>query len=118
MANLEALREYGIDTDEGLACCADDPAFYEEMLGEFLSEGEERLAELWAFFEARDWKAYTICAHSVKSTSRMIGAKALSERARELELAGKAEDAAAIEGAHAAFLAEYAALLDTLRAAL
>ena len=118
MANLEALREYGVDTDEGLAYCADDPAFYEEMLGEFLSEGEGRLADLRAFFEARDWENYAICAHSVKSTSRMIGAKALSERARELELAGKAEDAAAIEGAHAAFLAEYAALLDTLRAAL
>ncbi len=118
MANLEALREYGVDTDEGLAYCADDPEFYEEMLGEFLSEGEGRLADLRTFFETHDWKSYAICAHSVKSTSRMIGAKALSERARELELAGKAEDAAAVECAHAAFLAEYAALLNRLRAAL
>lgn len=118
MANLEALREYGVDTDEGLAYCADDPEFYEEMLGEFLLEGDGRLADLRTFFAARDWKNYAICAHSVKSTSRMIGAKALSERARELELAGKAENAAAVEGAHAAFLAEYAALLDRLRAAL
>ena len=118
MANLEALREYGVDTDEGLAYCADDPEFYEEMLGEFLSEGEGRLVDLRTFFETHDWKSYAICAHSVKSTSRMIGAKALSERARELELAGKAEDAAAVEGAHAAFLAEYAALLNRLRAAL
>ena len=118
MANLEALREYGVDTDEGLAYCADDPAFYEEMLGEFLSEGEGRLADLRAFFEARNWKSYAVCAHSVKSTSRMIGAKTLSERARELELAGKAENAAAVEDAHAAFLAEYTALLDRLRAAL
>ncbi len=118
MAELEVLGACGLDTEEGLACCADDPEFYEEMLAEYLSEGEDRQAELRAFYAARDWKNYAIRAHSLKSTSRMIGAKALSERARELELAARAEDAAGIAEAHGPFLAQYAALLDALRAAL
>ena len=115
MLDEAALAKLGIDAGEGMAYCADDPEFYEEMLGEYVREGDERLAELEKFFEGGDWPNYAIRAHSAKNTSRMIGARALSERARELELAAKAGDAEQVAAAHGAFLADYAALIGGIR---
>ena len=108
MPDLEALQTLGLHTDEGLACCADDPEFYEEMLAEYADEASARIAQLQGQYDAADWKNYGISAHSVKSTSRMIGALALSERAKELEFAAKADDAETIRSLHAPFLEEYA----------
>ena len=34
MLDIDALTAAGIDTEEGLAYCADDPDIYEEMLME------------------------------------------------------------------------------------
>lgn len=112
MAVLEAL---GIDASDGLAYCADDPEFYGEMLAEYVNEGEANRAQMQRFFEGQDWDDYRIRAHSVKNTSRMIGAAALSERAHALELAAKDRDAAAIHALHAAFLTDYIALVDAIR---
>ncbi len=118
MPDTEALRRIGIDPEEGMAYCADDPEFYEEMLREYLAESEIKAAELREFYEERSWQRYGICAHSVKSTSRMIGAKALSERAHELELAGREENEGAILAGHERFLKAYTALTDELRTVL
>ena len=118
MLDTEALRRIGIDPEEGLACCAEDPEFYEEMLREYLKESDAKAAELRSFYEERIWQRYGISAHSVKSTSRMIGAKALSERAHELELAGREENESAILAGHERFLKEYADLTGKLRTVL
>ncbi len=118
MPDFEALQALGLHTDEGLACCADDPEFYEEMLAEYAAEAPARIAQLEEQFNAADWKNYGISAHSAKSTSRMIGALALSERAKELEFAAKADDAETIRGAHAPFLRDYALLVGRLETLL
>ena len=116
--DMEGLRALGIDTDEGLAYCADDVEFYGEMLEEYVREGTEKPAGFRRAYEARDWNGYRILAHSVKSTSRIVGAKALAERAARLEAAARAGDAEAIDGAHEAFLADYAGLVEAIRLAL
>ena len=116
LANAAAMEDLGINADEGLAYCADDLEFYGEMLGEYAREWQESSAELARAFEARDWEAYRIRAHSVKSTSRMIGARGLSDSARELEFAAKEGDVQRIDGMHARFMADYAALADGIRA--
>ncbi len=115
MLDRKALEALGVDTSAGLACCADDPEFYEEMLAEYLKESETNKADLQRFFEARDLENYRIKAHSIKSTSRMIGASALAEAAYSLELAGKEGDAAKIAEAHEPFLSEYSSFADRLR---
>ncbi len=38
MLDTEALHRIGIDTEEGIAYCADDPEFYEDMLREYLQD--------------------------------------------------------------------------------
>lgn len=115
MATLDQLRALGLDVDEGLACCAQDEDFYREMLGEFAAEGERGAQKLAAGLAAGDWGSYALCAHSLKSTSRMIGAAALSEQARALEAAARVGDAAAIRAGHAAFLSALTALCAALR---
>ena len=77
------LRSVGIDANEGLAYCADDEEFYEEMLDEYVHESRAKLEELNTAFGLRDWERYRISAHSLKSTSRMVGAKGISGKAYE-----------------------------------
>ncbi|MBR5066997.1 MAG: Hpt domain-containing protein, partial [Lachnospiraceae bacterium] len=45
----------------------------------------------------KDWNNYGIYVHSLKSTSKMIGATELSEIAAELEAAAGKEDVATID---------------------
>ena len=113
-SEMEKLRELGIDTEEGLACCADDEEFYLEMIEEYAREGKERYETLKQCFARKDWKNYSIHAHSLKSTSRMIGAAALSELARELEFASREGDEEKVQSLHDEMMRSYDALLQDL----
>ena len=115
MLDMKAVEALGVDTSAGLACCADDPEFYEEMLAEYVKESKTNVTDLQRFFEARDFDNYRIKAHSVKSTSRMIGASALAETAYGLELAGKERDETKIAAAHEPFLSAYSSFAERLR---
>ena len=115
MPDKNALEALGIDAQAGIAYCADDPEFFGEMLGEYLAESAGRAAELEQYFSLRDWGRYGICAHSVKSTSQMIGAGALSDLARGMELAAKNGDEASLLAGHGCFLAAFTDLADGLR---
>ena len=116
MLERDALAQIGIDVDEGIACCAGDPEFFDEMVVEYLDESAERLAELARLYEVRDWSQYARCVHSIKSTSMMIGARSLADLARTMELLGKEADEAAILAEHEDFLGRYAGFADELRA--
>ena len=116
MLERDALAKLGIDVDEGIACCAGDPEFFDEMVVEYLDESTERLAELARLYESRDWPQYTRCAHSIKSTSMMIGARSLSELAHAMEVAGKEGDEAAIHAEHEHFLGQCSGFAESLRA--
>ncbi|MCR5138293.1 MAG: Hpt domain-containing protein [Oscillospiraceae bacterium] len=118
MLDTEALNRIGIDAEEGIAYCADDSEFYEDMLREYLKESDARTADLRKHYAERNWPLYGICAHSVKSTSRMIGAKAVSETARKMELACRDGNDAAVLAGHEQFLKEYTDLTDCLRAVI
>lgn len=61
------------------------------------------LSRITASKDSGDIKQFTIDVHSVKSTSASIGAKELSELARQLELAGKREDETFINSKFADF---------------
>ncbi len=113
-SKMEQLKELDIDTEEGLACCADDEEFYLEMIEEYVREGKERCEKLEACFAEEDWKNCSIHAHSLKSTSRMIGAAALSELARELEFASREGDAEKVRSLHGEMMRIYPALLENL----
>lgn len=116
--NLEALKNIGINTEEGLAYCAEDEEFYGEMIEEYILEKDSRVAELNESFNAGDWDRYRIAAHSIKSTSRMIGAGELSEAAREMEQAAKEGNKEKLMTEHALFIGEYVKTVEKLASAL
>ena len=62
------------------------------LLDSFCDNSEKNKREISESFDAEDIKNYTIYVHALKSTSKMVGALDLSEKARLLEMAGKEGD--------------------------
>ncbi len=101
-----------LDKEGALKYCMGDEEFYEKLLDEYASGRQEKLAELGRLYEEPDRKDYMIRVHSIKSTSKMIGAVRLSEKAFELEMAAKNGDEDTILKCHAPFVAEYGRLME------
>ena len=68
------------------SCTKED---YLELLSLYLEEGKQKLQEIRAFYQARDWNNYSIYTHGLKSSSANIGANNLSEHAKKHEFASK-----------------------------
>ncbi len=94
-----------IDLDTGLKYCMDSKSFFVEMLTTFVDP--QRPEKIQAAFDADDWKNYQILVHALKSTSLSIGATALSERAKVLELAAKDGNTDLIKANHADLMTAY-----------
>ena len=101
------LKDLGIDTDKGLSYCQNDSAMYKNIVSEYVKEMPERSGLLKEYFEASDWNNYCVYVHSLKSTSKMIGALSLSDKALKLEEAANKEDADFIKENHAEILDIY-----------
>ena len=113
-----ALREAGIDPDTGLGYCRQDRALYLTLLREYARSAEEKAPCMQQYFEARDWKQYRILAHSLKSSSRMIGLESLAEKAAALEAAADRENEAVILEAHPAAMEQYRQAAEAIRRAI
>lgn len=104
----------GIDMTSALAYCGglND---YIELAKVYCSEGISNYDSIAKFYEAKDWKNYSIAVHALKSTSATIGANKLSELAQKEEFASKNGDEASIEKYHQTMMEEYKRVLDTLQ---
>ena len=109
---LERLERAGINTRSGLSYSQKDREFYIKLLTKFAEDGEGKKTSIQGFRDQKDWENYRILVHALKSSSKMIGADALSELAKSLEDASKNQDAAYIEEHHEALMSRYD---DTLR---
>jgi CheY-like chemotaxis protein len=105
------LKEHGVNVDAGLKYCRGDEEFYRQLLMEFANPPEDKLKSVQKHFDAGDWTNYAIRVHAITSTSKMIGAGAVSEMAKSLELAAKSNDIDTVTGGHAAFMDKYGELL-------
>ena len=110
------LRTAGADPAKGLNYCQRDQALYASVLREYLLCAEERQEALRQYCEAGDWNNYSILVHSVKSSSRMIGADALGDAAAALEAASSRGDGDTVRRDHPAMMTQYRALTDVLAA--
>ena len=104
---IERLQGMGVDTESGLNYCMKDKEFYLTLLYQYANEAKEKIPLLNQLLNSRDWKNYEIQIHAVKSTSKMIGAKALAENALKLENAAKNEDEQYISDNHSQVLSEF-----------
>ena len=71
--------------------------------------------EIQKLYDEGDIENYTIKVHALKSSARIIGAAALSDLAKELELAGKAGDTDRIKADTGNLLEQYRTLHSKLK---
>ena len=81
-----------IDTKVGLSFIGNNIDTYMSILKTYVEKGRDKNVQIDEMFEAADWKNYVIEVHALKSSSLSIGASELSEKAKKLELSGKAGD--------------------------
>lgn len=101
-----------LDTATGLGYCMNDKGFYHEMLVEYVKN--DRLADLESSFAKGDFDNYRINMHSLKSTSLTIGAVALSETAKTIEIACKEGNVDFVRSQHERCMADYKTVLEKL----
>nr|MCR5784669.1 response regulator [Eubacterium sp.] len=102
-----------IDIEAGMVYCANDKDFYKEVLNEYLES--DKTADLKARYEEKDAENLRILVHSLKSTSKTVGATEFSQLALELENAVKAEDWQTIDALFDNTISGYAAVRDEVR---
>lgn len=117
------LRELGemipqADVSQGMTLCGGRLTDYLAVLRVTYRNGERTLKELDELQEKGDYENYTIKVHSLKSTSLSIGAKSVSDMAKEQELAGRAGDYAFIDTHIEGFKRSYRKLLSEIQTVL
>ena len=89
--------------------------FVAELVGTFLEEAPQMLAELRSAQITASAEAFRRAAHSLKSNSHTFGALRLGDMARQLELGGLPADAAPIDALQAEYQRVAAALQELAR---
>ena len=112
------LRSVGIEPKTGLKYCQDDEVFYRAMLAEYAYGELEKAHNLQKSFEAGNWHDYSIYVHALKSSSKMIGASALSMRAAKLEAAANAVETGIIQTEHDSMMEEYELMTAVIRSVI
>ncbi len=95
-----------LDLSAGVTNCGD----YEDYLDAlyiFYSSVDEKADELEGFLEHEDWTMYALRVHSIKSITRLIGAKKLGKSAAMLEAAAREENYSLIKRETGDFLKSY-----------
>ena len=95
-----------LDKSMGITFCGSEENWIDilRVCGDTAQENKENLQN---FFDAKNWKEYTILIHGVKSSMKTIGAMPLSEMAKALEMAGKEGDETYILEHHQEMMTEY-----------
>ena len=104
---FEILESSGIDTGAAMEMCMNDEELYISIMAEYVGDSAEKKGDLEKFYKEKDWENFTIRIHSLKSSSKMIGALELSESARLLEEASRKNDEAYINDNYPEFLTSY-----------
>jgi len=101
-----------IDVTVGLSYIGNNVDTYMSILKSYVEKGKEKYGFIADLHAQEDWKNYIIEAHALKSSSLSIGAKELSEKAKKLELSGKAGDFDYLKNNHTEMMALYQAVIE------
>jgi signal transduction histidine kinase/FixJ family two-component response regulator len=102
--SLDKARSAGLNVDAGVGYACGEEDFYLELLSDYAESAADKCSELSSYLNDNDLKNYEILVHSLKSSSRTIGADALSEQAKALEDASKNNDMDFVKKNHDAFI--------------
>ena len=118
LTGYDRLKSAGIDADTGLQYSQRDEELYNTLLKQYVTEAPAKQSGMDKYFESKDSKNYEILVHALKSTSRMIGASELSEKAKALEGYAKAGGDGITEVLHSSMMKMYKDTVQAIREAL
>jgi signal transduction histidine kinase/CheY-like chemotaxis protein/HPt (histidine-containing phosphotransfer) domain-containing protein len=112
--SIDNLKQLGLDTESALSYCGGDEGFYVEMIRDFLKDCGEKTAALEEYYAEKNWHQYNVQVHSMKSNLKTLGATAISEKARLLEVASGEEDETYLAEHHEELLKECRKLVEDI----
>ena len=101
----------GIDKETALMYCGSEEDFL-ELADMYCQSAEKYSEDLQTAFEEMDMDSYALISHTIKSTSRTLGATKLSELALVQEVAAKDSKKDTIRDNHDEFLEMYGQIVD------
>jgi len=108
----------GVDIRKGISMTGGTLKGYMQTLAVFYKDGLQKIDEIRKSLETGDYFLYATYVHALKSALANIGVGRLSENAKELEFAGKKNDAAFIRSNNIQFMMNLEALLDNIKNAI
>lgn len=112
---IEKLREIKeIDIEAALKNCGTQEVL-ESAVKNYYSSISNKADELQGFYENENWTDYCTKVHALKSTSRLIGLKELSELAAWLEEKSDQKDSSAVKNRHDGMMEIYTSLEEKLK---
>ena len=106
-----------IEPQKGIEFCGDTES-YMDAVAVYASSIDKKAALIEECLQKGDIENYTLNVHSLKSTSKAIGAGELFERALALEMAGKSGNIETLKADTPGFLKDYRGLKEILEQAL
>ena len=108
----------GIDVKQGITYCGGTTDGYLEVVRTFVSSAPNQMDIMRKSLENGDIPRVALEAHSLKSAAGGIGALALSEKAKAMEMAGKDGDVGYVSEHLSSLLDDYRCIVDTVKSAL
>jgi HPt (histidine-containing phosphotransfer) domain-containing protein len=93
-----------------------DAVFVADLVETYLADGTDQLAEIDAAVRSGDAEALVRPAHTLKSSSRTVGANHLGELGRQIEMLGRSGSTTGADALAAAARAEFTDIEVALRA--
>ena len=112
---IEKLKDIGLDTKAALSFCGGDTSFYMEVLMNYAAAYQNVKAELDRCLKNADWHEFEVKIHTLKSTSKTIGAVELSQIALSLEDAAGKGEADLIRNAYNEFAVKYQKMVRAIK---
>ena len=111
----ESLKVYGLDAEIGLQYCQGDESLYQAILVDFAEGAADMVQYLDEKLIEEDMKGYEIKIHSMKSTSRMVGALDVGDVAERLELAASENRIDDVRREHNQAITLYSGVTEAIR---
>ncbi len=103
----------GIDAEAAIKNSGSE-AGLETVIKMYFDSFDMKYKELQDYYDNGDWANYTIKIHALKSSSRLVGALDLGNKAEALEKAGKSDDTDYIREHHEDAMKDFTAIRDAL----
>ena len=104
-----------MDFNEALTNCGGDEGILEIVIGDILSDSDERTEKMRSLIKEGNYKDFGIEAHALKGLMATIGVRELSERAKQHEFASKEGNIAFIDEDYEGLLDDFKNLCEKMR---